>query len=209
MEKVQKKSKEIHKKIKKIAIKEAEDSLKTELADIKATQNTPSYSCSSCCCCGNKEPMNPFIRYSLICFIIIIAILIKSSFDNSNNYYLCDNSQGLEIWKGDFTPLSKSKVVLLEGLDLPATTKSSYGKQEVFPLPFRYFLDKVDAEIRSGSPFDFDMINKYLQKASEFITVPEDSEIISEYTRNVQEAYDRINNMAIIIPSRGLDNGHE
>ncbi len=201
MEDAKKRSQEIHERIKQIAEKEASESLQKELAELKSKQNTP-----CCCSCNDKDSMSPFIKYSLIIFVILIAILIKSSFDNSNRYYICDTDKGLEIWTGDFTPRSKTKLVFLEGLDLPETTKTFFEKLEVLPLPFNYFLDKTDAKIRAGHPYNFDEINSYIQKASEFVSTPKDEKLIAEYFKNVKTESELIKSIMIKIPSRTLDN---
>ncbi|SLM33076.1 hypothetical protein MTBBW1_850064 [Desulfamplus magnetovallimortis] len=203
MEEAEKRAKEIHAKIREIAAKEAAESLQTELSELKSKQETNS--CCNCSC-SEKNSMNNFIKYSLAIFIIIIIALVNSSYKNSNTYYICDTKKGLEIWKGEFTPMSKTKIVSLNGLDLPENAKSSYTQLEVFPLPFNYFLDKAEAEIKSGTPYDFEAINGYIQKASEFTVLPEDEELIDAYFKSVALAHNHLNNLKITIPSRSADN---
>ncbi|MBF0390384.1 MAG: hypothetical protein HQK71_09815 [Desulfamplus sp.] len=196
-----KRAKMIESKIKEIAAKEATESIKAEIAELKKRQNL-----APTCSCDEKDRVPTAIKIAIICFFILAAIILKASFDNSNSYYLCDTSRGLDIWQGDFSPMSKSKIASLEGLDIPDAMKQPYKKEEVFPIPFNYYLDKADAIINAGYPFDFDKINSYIDKASEFISKPEDKFIIEEYIQNIKAAQGFVQNANIAIPSRALEN---
>ncbi|MBF0211613.1 MAG: hypothetical protein HQK68_12095, partial [Desulfamplus sp.] len=196
-----KRAKMIESKIKEIAAKEATESIKAEIAELKKRQNL-----APTCSCDEKDRVPTAIKIAIICFFILAAIILKASFDNSNSYYLCDTSRGLDIWQGDFSPMSKSKIASLEGLDIPDAMKQPYKKEEVFPIPFNYYLDKADAIINAGYPFDFDKINSYIDKASEFISKPEDKFIIEEYIQNIKAAQGFVQNANISIPSRVLEN---
>ncbi|MBF0112423.1 MAG: hypothetical protein HQK74_06785, partial [Desulfamplus sp.] len=199
-----KRAKMIESKIKEIAAKEATESIKAEIAELKKRQNL-----APTCSCDEKDRVPTAIKVAIICFFILAAIILKASFDNSNSYYLCDTSRGLDIWQGDFSPMSKSKIASLEGLDIPDAMKQPYKKEEVFPIPFNYYLDKADAIINAGYPFDFDKINSYIDKASEFISKPEDKFIIEDYIQNIKAAQGFVQNANITIPSRALENENE
>ncbi|MBF0201531.1 MAG: hypothetical protein HQK66_09505 [Desulfamplus sp.] len=194
----ERRAKEIHKKIKEIAAREAEESLREELNALKKQPET------ECCCntCNEHESTGSLIKYVLICIAILAGAAIYTSYNNSNSYYLCESRKGIEIWKGDFTPLSKSKVIILEGIDLPGNVKKSYEQSELFPLPFNFFLDRADEEIMSGTPYDFDQIGEYIAKASQFALTREDAELIEAYKNSVNEAKHITNTLTIAIPSR-------
>ncbi|MBF0413631.1 MAG: hypothetical protein HQK70_13095, partial [Desulfamplus sp.] len=185
-----------------IAVKEANESIQAELKALKNRQNF-----SSKCSCDDKnyKSVPPAIKTAIIFFIILAIIVIKSSFDNNQKYYLYDTKKGLEIWQGDFAPMSKSQIAFLEGLDIPDAIKSSYNQQEVFSIPFNYYLDKTDALVKSGPPFDFNTINNCIYNASKFISNNEDKDIIAQYIQNIRVAQSIIQSTTITIPSRTLE----
>ncbi|MDI6687166.1 MAG: hypothetical protein QME06_02975 [Desulfobacterales bacterium] len=108
------------------------------------------------------------IKYLAVFLVIPAALVIYSSFSNTNNYYIKTTGGAVEIHKGKFAPMSQELFIVLPGAQAPQSIKAVYSKEEVFPLIFNYYINKADAILDMPGMPDFDGIKFYLKKALSF-----------------------------------------
>lgn len=121
---------------------------------------------------GPQEPAEPVsnaLKIAVICIAALFACLILASALNSSKYYIKATDKGTEIWKGDFSPRGKEKVISLKGVTPPEDTSSSpVSKQNAYTLPFNYFMTRAEKlSEKSGIP-DFAAIREELKKARKY-----------------------------------------
>ena len=123
------------------------------------------------------DPMKKAMKYAVAVFVILIALIIITSFLNKNNYYVKSSQGAVEIWQGKFSPMGEELLIVLPGGQLPETKKAVYKKTDVFPLISNYYVEKADtlAEV-PGMP-DFEGIQSYLNKALAYASSADVSQI--------------------------------
>jgi hypothetical protein len=99
---------------------------------------------------------------------LLILLVVGASFSNSGNYYLKSKDGALEIWKGRFAPMGEELIFSLPGVQMPQTVQPVYGKKDVFPLAFNYYIDKADALLQVEGLPDFEGIKSYVDQALAF-----------------------------------------
>ena len=57
-----------------------------------------------------EEPMDKTVRYAILGFGAVVAILLLASLSNSNNFYFKQNDQMVELWQGRFAPMGECLV---------------------------------------------------------------------------------------------------
>jgi hypothetical protein len=106
-------------------------------------------------------------------FIILMGLVIRASYQNTKNYYLKSASGAVEIWQGTFSPGGKKRILIMPGVQMPATIKDVYEKQAVFLLAFKFYISKADVLMEVPGMPDFVGIKSYLNKALSFATTEE------------------------------------
>jgi hypothetical protein len=140
-----------------------------------------------------------------VCVAVLLTLMIGTSVNNSGKYYIKDTHAGLEIWKGQFAPISTEKLAFLKDMDFTGTTKAIYSKEEALPIPFNYYMDKAEALIKSESVPEFEAIIDFVEKASKFAITPEQKETIALYRTKTQEAFADFEETRIILPAQPLE----
>ena len=107
-----------------------------------------------------------------IIFIILIGLVIQTSFNNTSNYYLKSAAGAVEIWQGTFSPRGKKRILIMPGIQAPLKIKAVYAKAEVYPLAFNFYVSKADALMEVPGMPDFVGIKSYLNRALFFATTP-------------------------------------
>ncbi|MCF8110335.1 MAG: hypothetical protein K9J85_02495 [Desulfobacteraceae bacterium] len=118
---------------------------------------------------GNWEP--PISRGMLgliITLVIVFALLIGTSVNNMGNYYLKQTNTGLEIWRGEFAPNRKEKIVTLRGVKAPEPIKDQYTREEALALAFDYFMEKADEIAETQDLPNLGVIRDNLEKAKKY-----------------------------------------
>ena len=114
------------------------------------------------------EPMNQNLKRLIIGIAVVFALIILASALNSGQYYVKQTDSGVEVWKGDFSPLGQEKVIALKDVSPPGSLKGRVSKLEAYSLPFDYYMAKArKLSQKSGVP-DFEAIRKNLEKAREY-----------------------------------------
>ena len=176
----------IHRVIKEIAEKDANEAVLAESStqDLNKTENS------------RKKPIAAI--FAAISFALILFMMITASINNSSKYYIRDTNAGLEIWKGQFAPKGLKKVVFLNGLNY-SVTKEIYSKNEVLPIAFQYYLDMADKLIKAKATPDFETITNLVEKASRFAITPKEKETIARYKTSIKEAEIKIKTTRIVL----------
>ncbi|WP_459918713.1 hypothetical protein, partial [Desulfocicer niacini] len=176
-----KRAAEINQVIKKIALKEA---MEAETSDTPPAPpiTTPPEKC-----------MGKPLMIAGICFILVIAMIVISSFNNSNRYYIKDTFQGMEIWKGDFAPVSKHKIAFLEGIDFTGEKKASYNSKEVFPVAFFHYINLAEEILNAKGTVNLAKLRATIDTAASFATDDRDAEILNEFRALFFQAADKSN----------------
>ena len=92
----------------------------------------------------------------------IIFILLIASMINSGNYYIKENRGAVEIWKGDFTPAGKDRILILHGTHWDRKIKDSYSMEEAFSFAAAYYFEKARLQAEVPVSDDFDRTFYYL-----------------------------------------------
>jgi len=87
----------------------------------------------------------------------------------------------MEIWKGDFAPVSKHKLAFLEGVVYPGDKKACYGAKEVLPVAFFHYINAADDLLNAEGTVDFKRVRAYIDTAAKFATDAKDAETLNEY----------------------------
>jgi hypothetical protein len=103
-------------------------------------------------------------------FIILMSLVIRTSFYNTGNYYLRSAAGAAEIWQGTFSPGGKKRILIMPGVQIPQKIKEVYAKEEVYPLAFNFYVSKADALMEVPGMPDFVGIKYYLNRALFFAT---------------------------------------
>ncbi len=108
------------------------------------------------------------VKAGLGVLAVLILIIIGTSFSNRGMFYLKDVDGGVQVWRGKFAPIGKELVLHLEGMAMPQPAQDVYSKEEVYPMTFRYFLDKADGLLNDPGGPDFSRIKGYLHQAASY-----------------------------------------
>jgi hypothetical protein len=103
-------------------------------------------------------------------FVILMGLVIHTSFYNTSNYYLKSAAGAVEIWQGTFSPGGKKRILIMPGVQIPPEIKDVYAKAEVYPLAFNFYVSKADALMEVPGMPDFVGIKSYLNRALFFAT---------------------------------------
>ncbi len=129
----------------------------------------------------SDKPFGKPLMIAGACFILVIAMIVISSFNNSHRYYIKNTFQGMEIWKGDFAPMSKHKLAFLEGVVYPGEKKVCYNAKEVLPVAFFHYINAADDLLNAEGTVDFKRVRAYIDIAAEYATDAKDAETLNEY----------------------------
>ena len=125
----------------------------------------------------------------VVCGLILLVLL--GSLMNADNYYVKQVRGAVEIWKGDFSPGGKERVLILHGARWLRPFKSSYSKAEVFPFAAAYYLDKANMLTDAPVSEDFDRILYYLDRVQSLYAeepVAELDSTIKQIRKTIAEA---------------------
>jgi hypothetical protein len=81
----------------------------------------------------------------LVAFGVVVALLILSSYSNTKKYYITEKDGAVEIWRGTFTPMGKTRLIAMPGSALPEPPKAVYGWADAYRLMYQHYIDKADA----------------------------------------------------------------
>jgi hypothetical protein len=126
----------------------------------------------------NSAKKSWFLALTGLIFMILMVLVIRASYQNTKNYYLESASGAVEIWQGTFSPGGKKRILIMPGVQMPATIKDVYAKQGVYLLAFKFYISKADILMEVPGMPDFVGIKSYLNKALSFATTEELQETV-------------------------------
>jgi hypothetical protein len=88
--------------------------------------------------------INP-TKIGIIAFCAIIMLLIFSSYSNTKKYYIEEKDGAVEIWRGTFTPMGQTRLMIMPGIQMPPERKDVYAWQDAYRLMYQYYIEKADA----------------------------------------------------------------
>jgi hypothetical protein len=136
-----------------------------------------------------SDPTEKMMFYGIAGFVLLILLVIGSSYMNAQNFYVKPIDGATEIWQGKFAPKGSKMLISLPGVQYGDSVKDVYSKDDVYPIIFDYYIDKADTLLEvPGSP-DFDGIKSYLNQALEYRTTKE----------NAATAQSRLNNINLMV----------
>lgn len=105
------------------------------------------------------------MKIGIIGFCAIIALLVFSSYSNTKNYYIAEKDGAVEIWRGIFAPMGKTRLMILPGIQMPREEKEAYGWQDAYRLMYQYYIEKADAILEVPGVPDTAALTQNLEKA--------------------------------------------
>ena len=105
------------------------------------------------------------MKIGIIGFCAIIALLIFSSYSNTKNYYISEKDGAVEIHRGIFAPMGKTRVMILPGIQMPPEEKDVYGWQDAYRLMYQYYIEKADAILEVPGVPDTAALTRNLEEA--------------------------------------------
>lgn len=117
-----------------------------------------------------KEPMGRGLKLLIATLGVIFALIIAASVANFQNFYIKTTPDAVEIWRGDFSPRGKHKVVTLMGADAPDEIKDVYNREKPMSIAYNYYMNKADALSEVRDLVDFKAIKHYLEQAKRYAT---------------------------------------
>jgi hypothetical protein len=106
-------------------------------------------------------------------FIILMGLVIRASYHNTEKYYLKPAAGAVEIWQGSFSPGGKKRILIMPGVPILQQIKKVYAKEEVYPMAFNFYVSKAAALMEVPGMPDFVGIKSYLNRALSFATTEE------------------------------------
>jgi len=113
---------------------------------------------------GMGSGFNP-IKIGVVGFCAIILLLVFSSYTNTKKYYIAEKDGAVEIWRGTFTPMGKTRLMIMPGIQMPAEQKDVYGWQDAYRLMYQYYIEKADAILEVPGVPDTAGLTANLEKA--------------------------------------------
>ncbi len=133
-----------------------------------------------------KSAINKPLVMTIGGFCLLVIVLFGSSAYNTGNYYVKPTNSGIEIWKGEFSPLGERLLVKLPGLHAPESIKAVYKKREVLPVVFNYFMAQVDELKQSQGIPDFVKMESLLNTAAAYATSEEERQAVAKDLESIQ-----------------------
>jgi hypothetical protein len=115
-----------------------------------------------------SEPLPGIVKWFIGGFIVLIALIVITSYQNMQKYFVVAQHGAVEIWKGKFSPMGRKLVVIMPGVLPPAEKKDVYTREDVFPLIFQYYINKADTLMEVPGAPDFIDIKTYLNRARDY-----------------------------------------
>ena len=106
-------------------------------------------------------------------FIILMGLVIRASYQNTEKYYIKSAAGAVEIWQGTFSPGGKKRILIMPGVPIPQQIKDVYVKEDVYPMAFSFYVSKAAALMDVPGMPDFVGIKSYLNRALSFATTEE------------------------------------
>ena len=108
------------------------------------------------------------MKIGVIAFCAVIALLILASYSNTKNYYILEKDGAVEVWRGTFAPMGKTRLMIMPGIQMPEEQKDEYGWQDAYRLFYQYYIEKADAILAVPGVPDTAGLTHNLEKAIQY-----------------------------------------
>jgi len=132
------------------------------------------------------DPMDKAMKYGVVAFVLLIALMVGSSMINQGKYYIQSTDGALKIFQGSFAPMGEKLLISLPGVQAPEKAKDVYSKTDVYPIIFNYYVEKADTLLTVPGLPDFAGIKTYLNKALAYATTPAANEAVFSRLNNIE-----------------------
>jgi len=109
--------------------------------------------------------------------VVLFIMLYMASSSNHSKYYLIDGKSGVEVWQGTFSPMGKSYMLTMMGMEIPETTKSYYMQSDIYPMICNFYLDQASDVLSEDNIPNLVQVKEYLEMAYYFATEDVQKEI--------------------------------
>ena len=134
---------------------------------------------------ARKDPIVKSMSYGVLALVVMLILVIGASISNNGKYYLVQNNDSVEIWRGRFSPMGKRFEGILHNYQLVDPVKSQYSKQEIYPAVFNYYLEKADNLLNQQNPPDFQAIIGHLDEAKAYAVTSELKQAVDTRLNNI------------------------
>ena len=134
---------------------------------------------------SGKDPIAKSLWYGVLALVVILILVIGASISNNGKYYIVQNNDSIEIWRGRFSPMGKRFEAILHDYQLVEPVRSQYSKQEIFPAVFNYYLEKADNLLNQQNPPDFKSIIAHLDEAKAYAVTSELKQAVDTRLNNI------------------------
>ncbi|MCK4788739.1 MAG: hypothetical protein KAV87_33660 [Desulfobacteraceae bacterium] len=155
------------------AIKEAPSEGEAVAMPPPVEERVPEYQPAASVSSGGPEPMAKGIKVGLWALVVLMAIIIGTSFSNRAKFYLKDVDGVVQVWRGKFAPAGEELLLSLDGIKTQEPRKDVYTREEICPIVFSYFQDKADAVLDEPRGPDFGKIKVHLFQAASYAPTKE------------------------------------
>ncbi len=115
-----------------------------------------------------RDPMDRNITFLAAGVVLLFILIGAASFSNSGRYYVEPTDDGVQIWKGRFSPLGRKLLADLEGLAPPEPLRPVYSREAALTLAFDHFMGKVNQKLEDPTRINFDQLETLLDRAGKF-----------------------------------------
>jgi hypothetical protein len=120
----------------------------------------------------NKEVqlMSNSLKCVFAGILVLFIMLYMASSSNHSKYYMVDGKAGAEVWQGNFSPMGKSYLLTLMGMELPETEQEFYTQSEIYPVICGFYLDQANAVLSEDNIPNLFQVKEYLEMAYNYAT---------------------------------------
>lgn len=115
-----------------------------------------------------RDPMDRNITFLAAGIILLFILIGAASYSNSSKYYVEPTDDGVQIWKGRFSPLGQKLLADLDGVAPPEPLQPVYTREAALTLAFNHFMSRVDQELGEPTRVDFDKLDTLLNRTGKF-----------------------------------------
>lgn len=126
-----------------------------------------------------SDPIDRVMKFFVAGLVLLILLLIGSSYSNTQQYYIRAANGDLEIWKGSFAPMGQALFIRLPGVVPPPSIKTVYTKSDALALASNHYFTKADGLIEVEGVPDFEKIRSLLSQARHYATTQKQQRLIT------------------------------
>ncbi|MFZ7127761.1 MAG: histone H1-like repetitive region-containing protein [Desulfobacterales bacterium] len=116
----------------------------------------------------NSESGFNVVKIGIIAVVAVILLLIVYSYNNAGKYYFTEENGTVEIWRGVFAPMGKTRVISMTGVELPFEENAVYGWKDAYALMYGYYINQADALLEGPGVPDAAALKENLELAVKY-----------------------------------------